>query len=316
MSHKDQELIKKVKSQKVIILILIIVLVTISLFFIFSKKETQTSNQDFKLLDPLRKFTAAENYLTNIEDLRTYLRGLGEKYPDSITIYYENINSGSNISVNKDLRLFPASLSKLVQAILIAHKVEKGDLSYDQILKVEKTDLSSESGNLYKTILNKPKTTEELLEELIVNSDNTAQNIFKHYLNAYDYIDFQNVTGLQDLYNEDGFISAKEYTRILRVLYTSNFLKPENSEKILNYMANSTFKDYLSQGIPEGVVFAHKYGENIEYNIFADSGIVYVPKKPYMISVIIKGKDSSLKTREEVTKLMKEISIRAYSTSK
>jgi beta-lactamase class A len=316
MSHKDQELIKKVKSQKVIILILIIVLVTISLFFIFSKKETQTSNQDFKLLDPLRKFTAAENYLTNIEDLRTYLRGLGEKYPDSITIYYENINSGSNISVNKDLRLFPASLSKLVQAILIAHKVEKGDLSYDQILKVEKTDLSSESGNLYKTILNKPKTTEELLEELIVNSDNTAQNIFKHYLNAYDYIDFQNVTGLQDLYNEDGFISAKEYTRILRVLYTSNFLKPENSEKILNYMANSTFKDYLSQGIPEGVVFAHKYGENIEYNIFADSGIVYVPKKPYMISVIIKGKDSSFKTREEVTKLMKEISIRAYSTSK
>lgn len=316
MSHKDQELIKKVKSQKVIILILIIVLVTISLFFIFSKKETQTSNQDFKLLDPLRKFTAAENYLTNIEDLRTYLMGLGEKYPDSITIYYENINSGSNISVNKDLRLFPASLSKLVQAILIAHKVEKGDLSYDQILKVEKTDLSSESGNLYKTILNKPKTTEELLEELIVNSDNTAQNIFKHYLNAYDYIDFQNVTGLQDLYNEDGFISAKEYTRILRVLYTSNFLKPENSEKILNYMANSTFKDYLSQGIPEGVVFAHKYGENIEYNIFADSGIVYVPKKPYMISVIIKGKDSSLKTREEVTKLMKEISIRAYSTSK
>ena len=53
---------------------------------------------------------------------------------------------------------------------------------------------------------------------------------------------FQNVTGLQDLYNENGFISAKEYTRILRVLYTSNFLKPENSEKILNYMVNSTFK--------------------------------------------------------------------------
>lgn len=284
-------------------------------YYFLNKKNTQAINQDFELLDPLRKFTAAENYLTNIEDLRTYLRELGEKYPDSITIYYENINSGSNISVNKDLRLFPASLSKLVQAILIVHKVEEGGLSYDQVLKVEPNDLSSASGNLYKTILERPLTTEKLLEELLVNSDNTAQNIFKHYLNAYDYIDFQNVTGLQDLYNENGFISAKEYTRILRVLYTSNFLKPENSEKILNYMVNSTFKDYLSQGLPQDIKFAHKYGENIEYNIFADSGIVYIPKKPYMISVIIKGEDSSLETRERIKKLMKEISERAYQTS-
>jgi beta-lactamase class A len=264
MNHKEQELNKKIKIQKVIIISLIIVLV-ISLFFISSQKEKQISNQDFPLLDPLRKFTSAENYITNIEDLRNYLQGLGEQYPNSITIYYENINSGANISVNKDLRLFPASLSKLVQAILIVNKVEKGDLSYNQVLKVEKSDLSSESGNLYKTILNDPKTVEGLLEELLVNSDNTAQNIFKHYLTPYDYIDFQNVIGLQDLYNENGFISAKEYTRILRVLYTSNFLRPENSEKILNYMANSTFKDYLSAGIPSDIKFAHKYGENIEY---------------------------------------------------
>ena len=316
MNYKEQELVKKIKLLKLIILILIIILLSLFLFVIFSKQDKQNINQDFSLLDPLRKFTSAENYLTNIEDLRVYLQDLGYKYPDSITIYYENINSGANISVNKDLRLFPASLSKLVQAILIARKVEKGDLSYDQVLKVEPTDLSSASGNLYKTILEKPLTTEKLLEELLVNSDNTAQNIFKHYLTAYDYIDFQNVAGLQDLYNENGFISAKEYTRILRVLYTSNFLKPENSEKILNYMANSTFKDYLSQGLPQDIKFAHKYGENIEYNIFADSGIVYIPKKPYMISVIIKGKDSSLETRERIKKLMKEISEHAYQTSK
>lgn len=316
MNHKEQELNKKIKLQKTIILILIVVLSSASLFLIFSKKDKQNINQDFALLDPLRKFTSSENYLTNIEDLRVYLQNLGDKYPDSITIYYENINSGANISVNKDLRLFPASLSKLVQAILITRKVEKGGLSYDQVLKVEPNDLSSASGNLYKTILEKPLTTEKLLEELLVNSDNTAQNIFKHYLTAHDYIDFQNITGLQDLYNENGFISAKEYTRILRVLYTSNFLKPENSEKILSYMANSTFKDYLSQGIPQDIKFAHKYGENIEYNIFADSGIVYIPKKPYMISVIIKGEDSSLETRERIKKLMKEISERAYQTSK
>lgn len=296
------------------VLILTNIITLIIYFRENSKRDIYNSN--FEMLDPLRKFTSAENYLTNIEDLRTYLQDLGTQYPENITIYYENINSGANIAVNKDLRLFPASLSKLVQAILVMRKVEKGELALDQILKFEAGDLSSDSGELYKNIENQKLTVENLLKELLVNSDNTAQNIFKHYLTADDYINFQNVIGLQDLYNENGFISSKEYTRILRVLYTSNFLEPENSQKILRYMADSSFKDYLSQGIPKDVLFAHKYGENTKYNIFADSGIVYIPKKPFMISVIIKGKDSSLETRNEVVKLMKEIGERAYKTSK
>lgn len=281
----------------------------------FYTSGTLTSS-DFPMLDPLREFTPAENYITNIEELRTYLIEVENRYPDSVTIYYENINSGANISINKDLRLFPASLSKLVQATLIVSKVEKGLLSFDQELTALPSDISSDSGTLYKTISNRPITVENLLKELLVNSDNTAQNIFKHQLSFSDYVGFQNATGLQDLYNDSGFISAKEYTRILRVLYTSNFLKPENSQKILQYMADSTFHDYLSQGIPSEVKFAHKYGENKEYNIFADSGIVYVPGKPYMISVILKGKDSSNETREWAVSLMKEISKRAYNISK
>lgn len=316
MNQKEQELNKKNKTQKLVIYALLALLV-VSLFFTFIKKDQQTLNQHFELLDPLRKFTSAENYLTNIEDLRNYLRGVGEQYPNSITIYYENINSGANISINRDLRLFPASLSKLVQAIIIVKKVEEGSLSFDQKIKILPADVSSDSGNLYKIVTKDTSlTVENLLQELLVNSDNTAQNVFRRYVDFEDYIKFQNTVGLQDLYNENGFISAKEYTRILRVLYTSNFLQPENSQKILKYMASSTFKDYLSQGIPNEVVFAHKYGENVEYNIFADSGIVYVPKKPYMISVIIKGNDSNLSTRDEILRLMKEISLRAYNTSK
>jgi beta-lactamase class A len=316
MSSIEKNLNKKIKNQKIMIWSLVF-LVFISNFIshkYFSLDPTKEYN--YSMLDPLRKFTPAENYITNIEPLRTYLRELGDNYPDSITIYYENINSGSNISINKDLRLFPASLSKLVQAILIVKKIEKGDMSFDQELKAKPEDLSSGSGTLYQTIGDKPITVENLLKELIVNSDNTAQNIFKHYLDFSDYEKFQNTTGLQDLYNSNGFISAKEYTRILRVLYTSNFLKPENSQKILEYMSNSIFKDYLSQGIPKDIKFAHKYGENKDYDIFADSGIVYVQGKPYMISVIIKGKDSSPETREWVVNLMKEISERAYNVSK
>ena len=245
------------------------------------------------------------------------MHGLEEIYGDSISIYYEQINSGSNISINKDVHLFPASLSKLVQSIIIAKKVEEGNLAWNQKLKILSDDISSLSGTLYKRVqADSMISVEELLQELLVNSDNTAQDVFRRYLNVNDYLNFQVETGLEDLYNEKGYISAKEYTRLLRVLYTSSYLEPENSQKILEYMFRATFKDYLSQGIPSDIKFAHKYGENVEQNIFADSGIVYVPDRPYMLTVIFKGEDSSLETREKVVKLMKEISEHAYETSK
>ena len=263
-----------------------------------------------------REFVPVESYVNNIQPLRDYLQEFGAQYPDSISIYYENINSGASIAVNKELALFPASLSKLVQAILIVKKVEEGVWAWDKQLKALPEDISSDSGTLYQSIGDKPITVEKLLEELLVNSDNTAQNIFKHQLIVDDYIKFQYETGLQDLYNDKGLISAKEYSRILRVLYTSSFLEPENSEKILEYMSVATFKDYLSQGIPSDIKFAHKYGENKEYNIFADSGIVYVTNKPYMITVMIKGKDSTVETRAWAKQLMKEISEHAYNVSK
>lgn len=283
--------------------------------YIVNKKIKNVTRNDYPLLDPLRKFVSADSYITNVQDLRDYLIEIGNKYPDSISIYYENINSGSNIPVNKDLKLFPASLSKLVQAVLVTKKVESGQLSWDKQLKADTSDLSSDSGTLYQKGVGE-YSVDELLRELLINSDNTAQNVFKHLLTVDDYISFQYETGLQDLYNEKGFISAKEYSRLLRVLYTSSYLEPENSQKILELMSQSTFKDFLSQGIPSDVKFAHKYGENVLNNIFADSGIVYIPGKPYMISVIIKGKDSTKETRDWAASLMKEISEHAYQISK
>jgi hypothetical protein len=315
-SNELQKLHKKLKNRKIFIIVLLICIPITAWFTPQYFGLDPVKDSEFPLLDPLRKFISPNDYITNIQDLRLYLSDLGDKYPDNISIYYENINSGSNISVHKDLHLFPASLSKLVQAILIAEKVEKGVLSWDTELKALPEDLSDGSGDLYKTIGSNSMTVAKLMKELLVNSDNTAQNIFKHYIEIPDYINFQNETGLQDLYNDQGLISAKEYTRILRVLYTSSYLKPESSQKILDCMSKATFRDYLSQGIPDGVIFAHKYGENVEQSIFSDSGIVYIPNKPYMITVIIKGKDSTIETRNWATQLMKEISLHAYEASK
>jgi beta-lactamase class A len=271
----------------------------------------------YPLIDPARQFISQDNYLINIQPLRDYFNQLQKTVgTDNITIYYEQLNSGANISVNKNLRLFPASLPKLPLAIVVARKVEKGDWKWDTQFTADPSDISSDSGSLYKTLGNNPITVEKLLEVLLIDSDNTAQNIFLKHVSGADLDGFRSEVGLEDLFDAQGYVSAKEYSRVLRVLYTSSFLERIDSEKILTLLSQSNFHDFLSTGIPDGVTFAHKYGENKLFHVFADSGIVYVTNQPYMLVVMLKGKDSSDESRQWAVNLMKEISQKAYEMSR
>jgi beta-lactamase class A len=179
-------------------------------------------------------------------------------------------------------------------------------------LTIQQSDIDSGSGNLYQTV--KPGdsvSVDELLRQMIVYSDNTAQDVFLRQMQQSDFDNFEKEVGLEDLFDNKGYISAKEYSHILRVLWTSSYLERENSEKILQFMADATV-DFIQRGLPNGVIFADKYGENKLFSIFADSGIVYANGKPYMITVILKGKDSTEASRQWAVDLMKQISEHAY----
>jgi beta-lactamase class A len=324
MPSQDLEKRNKILERrwKIMLALAIIFLITrpVALYivnnFIHKAAEDATKN-NYPLIDPARQFIPQEDYIINIQPLRTYLHGLEMQYPDQASIYYEQLNSGANISVNKNLHLFPASLSKLALALIVTKKVEEGTWSWNTKMDHTQADLSADSGEFYKSIGSDPTSVEKLLEELLVNSDNTAQNIFLRNVKIpEDYTSLQLETGLEDLYDAQGLVSAKEYSRLLRVLYTSSYLERENSEKILKLMSKANFHDYLSQSLPNGITFAHKYGENKAQSIFADAGIVYADGRPYMLTVILKGKDSTDASREWAVSLMKDISQHAYDAGK
>lgn len=148
----DRLLLKQIKTYKILVAVLVFLVLLLAWWIFFGMGRVHILLGNYPLLDPAREYIAPENYIINLQDLRVYLHGLELKYPDSISIYYEQVNSGSNISVNKNLRLFPASLSKLVQAILITKKVENGFLSWGQKISILPKDISFESGDLYKRV--------------------------------------------------------------------------------------------------------------------------------------------------------------------
>jgi beta-lactamase class A len=299
---------------KIFAIIAILFLITrpVALFVvknIIHKAVNDATANPYPLLDPARQYIDQKDYIINLQPLRQYLNDLVSKEgKETIQIYYEQLNTGANISINQDLRLPPASLSKLPLAISVVHKIESGKWHWDDELILSKVDADNRSGELGLQPVGTTFTIEELVRQLLVNSDNTAYNILGRNLDNEDLKPLIDETGLQDLYDANDMVTAKEFSRIFRTLYTSDFLERADSQKVLDWLSQSTFHEYLSQGVPQDVKFAHKYGENKDLQVLADSGIVYQGNRPYMITVLIKLPDQSDAARQHGLDLMKDIS--------
>lgn len=72
-------------------------------------------------------------------------------------------------------------------------------------------------------------------------------------------------------------------------------------------------KELINQGLPSDITFVHKTGIRIDEKVKADAGIVYVPGRPYLITVMIQQKKKGEFNQEAIDGLFKNISEEIYS---
>lgn len=292
--------------------------ITTAIFLVRGRNDSASVNP-YPFIDISRNFIPQEHYFVNLQPLREELNAMVDKFGrDSVSLYVEYLNTGANISVNPDRYIWPASLAKIPLAMAVMKKVERGDWKLTNELVLMEGDRNDESGNPEGQLSEYPVgtrfTIKNLLEELLVNSDNTAHYILLRNLHADDLDRIVGELGLDALFTEEGKVSAKEYSRLFRALYTASFLTREDSEMILQWLDTSPFNDFLSKGIPEETPFPHKYGEKITLNAYADSGIVYLANRPYLITVMVQRDEAApFETeRERAAEFIRTVSKAAY----
>jgi beta-lactamase class A len=264
---------------------------------------------EYPLIDPNRSFIDQKHFITNIQPLRERYSDLVFNTKDAeISIYFEFLNTGANISINQDNRFVPGSLIKIPTALAVMKKIERGEWKLANRLVLFAEDKSDGFGVLYKDAVGTAYTIEELLKELLINSDTTAHKIFVRNLGNEPLVEVYRGLGLEDLLDSDYNITAKEYSRLFRSLYTSSFLNRNNSEYLLEILAETPFSNFLNSGIPSEVFFSHKIGIHEPTKTYLDSGIVYVESRPYILTVAVKVEAGKAYAEE----IMQTISREAY----
>jgi beta-lactamase class A len=152
----------------------------------------------------------------------------------------------------------------------------------------------------------KSYTVGQLVEAMIINSDNGAKNALLDNINQTDLNDIYTDLGLPNPGNSDNYvISAKQYALLLRVLYNATYLSRDYSEQALKIMSQAKYSQGLVAGVPKGTVVAQKFGENVDASSNSDSpvislsncGVVYHPTHPYILCVMTKGTDINILTK-------------------
>ena len=291
-----------------IILCIVLLLANGGTVWFFLATGNQPQPNKYPLIDVARQYVSQQDFVVNTTDLRDKMLDIVNAEPDNtVSVYFEFLNTGANISLNPDATFYPASLVKLASAMAVMKKVEDGTWSLDSRLVLSDQDKDSRFGTLYQEPTGTSFSIRELLMHLLIDSDTTAHNMFMRNLSSDDLANLEDAIGLDSLFDDSGDVSAKEYSRMFRALYSSSYLHRSNSEQLLSWLSQSSFNEYLQSGVPSGVTFAHKIGEDDVSNTYLDSGIVYTAQRPYLITVMINGH-----SKADAENIMKQLSQDAY----
>ena len=204
---------------------------------------------------------------------------------ENFAFFYYEPETQKTYIYNGESYFTAASTIKVPLAMIYYDKINNGDLNSDSTFQYMEENYEEGSGTtaaLYKAGDYVPLPY--LLEQMIVNSDNTATNILKTGLGgekAYRILIKQYTK--QDLpseFNDENITSANYSLDILKRLY-------ENQEKyqtLIELMKKSSGGGYLKKNITTCEI-AHKYG-SYEGNIH-DYGICYAKQK-YLIGIFTK----------------------------
>lgn len=250
-------------------------------------------------LDEKKEFEEFRPLEKNITDVISDAKA--HKGVTDVSVYFRDLDAGRWVGVDEDAKFTPASLLKI--PIMIAYfKIAetRPEILQTKVKYRSSTDKNEgetirpqqtlESGNVY--------TMEKLVADMIVESDNNAALVLASALDKNTFREIGSDLGIEISMDETKPVtmSAKTYSMFFRILYNSSYLSRAFSERALQLLHETHFRDGLVAGVPANILLAHKFGEResvydgvVQSYELHDCGIVYYPEKPYLLCIMSRG---------------------------
>ena len=196
---------------------------------------------------------------------------------------------------------FPAaSLIKLPIMAACFQAAQEGKIRLTQQVVLRSKDKVSGSGKLKELPPGSSFTVDQLMEEMITQSDNTATNLLIDLLGIDElngYFKRQGLTGTtlsrkmmdfsQRRQGVENYTTVSDVALLLREIHEQRLINPKVSARCLDFLKRQHLHDRIPARLPKGIVVAHKTG--LERGVCHDAGIVFTGKGNYLICVLTRN---------------------------
>ncbi len=232
----------------------------------------------------------------------------------SVAVVIKGLISGEEIHINENLPFPAASTIKLAIMAALLEGAAAGALQLENMMELTETMKTGGDGILQSMESGRRFTLDELLEWMIVVSDNTAANIFIDLLGMESINHTIKNMGLRDTSlqrkmmdfdaaaeGRENIITAKDLAQLLEWIYKGQLISKQYSHKMLEILKRQQVKGRLDLYLPGEVLIAHKAGDldQVEH----DAGIVYLENNEYILCVLTKNVESNEMGREIIGRI-------------
>lgn len=293
-----------------------LVIFSTKVFHTYHPRPSVGKNIHYTLINPLlkyMKFKEIKPFKDKIEELIKKEKDAG--LASDIAVYFRSLAGGIWMGIDEKKEFAPASVLKIPIMLTYYRLAEKNPDILNKKIKYIRGNISYVSGVPIESSaeIGKYYSVDELIGLLITESDNAADKLLCDNLPPGEldktFADFGiNLAGVSP---KGEFASLKICAGFLRVLYNASYLNEAFSEKALRYLEKSKYRDGIVAGLPNDVAVVHKFGERFYANTgekqLHEFGIIYYPNNPYILGVMVRGKDY-----DSMSRVIKDISELVY----
>ena len=220
------------------------------------------------------------------------------KQKGKVSCVYLNLKTGETYGYQKDMVHPSASVIKIFLMAYIYQLIKDGAIKEEDRITIKPETLAESSGVLYYLRDVHEMSVRDLMELMIIVSDNTATNVLlglagkeplQHYIS--EVIGYQNTLFQRKMMDFEAvrhglqnYTTAEDTADFLKNLYFGKFVSPKASSMMLQILREQQFSElipyHLYGFLPEQSI-AHKAG-GLDH-VVHDAGIVLAGDAPFVL---------------------------------
>lgn len=219
------------------------------------------------------------------------------RVPGNVSLYYRPLDGGCAMNYHENEPMLAASVIKIPIMVEAFRRFEEGTLSPDAVHILREEEKMPSCGALNRMHAGLEVTLRDLVDLMIVLSDNTATNILIDLLGIDNVNATMRSLGLvkstlrRKLFDAAGHaagienhVTAREMGMLLEMMYRGELISEKASAEMIEILKNQKLNGKMPFYLkPRGIVSAHKTGEDT--GITHDVGIVF-SRKPFVMCML------------------------------